>query len=53
MPVKTEIVEAENLQTKIQEAKDRGEKILALCPSTLKRNGKIYLDVQAYILVTQ
>lgn len=53
-----ETVLAEELQTKIQEAKDAGRRILALAPADMKRirNGKRISDVMtvaSYVLVTQ
>lgn len=53
--VLTEVVKSEDLQSKIQEAKDAGKRILAVSPSRLTKVGRIatHFEVTSFVLVTQ
>jgi hypothetical protein len=53
--VTVETINAEDLQQKIQEAKDAGKRVLALSPAGLKKIGRLAVNfvVISYTLVTQ
>ena len=53
--VRSEVVAAEELEAKVQSAKDEGRRILAVSPSTLTRRSRVSkeYDATSYVLVTQ